>query len=147
MRRLILALFGAAILAIGAGSFPAAASSPQATEISSPARTAVDEQQCSAIIGSNSRLCLALVSSTFIGQATVHSPPSNCAGYRVSLIEWATGKAVASTSLRPCSETPSKQVTADASRFERLTAYAEFRMYNSAGAQIYYNYTNPITYP
>ncbi|NYE40531.1 hypothetical protein HEB29_001542 [Streptomyces fulvorobeus] len=38
-------------------------------------------------------------------------------------------------------------MTADASRFAQLTAYAEFVMYNSAGAQIYYGSTPPITYP
>jgi hypothetical protein len=92
-----------------------------------------------------SRLCLALVSSTFIGQATVHYPPVGCAGYRVAL--WSSSKVVASTSLRPCGETPSKQVTADASRFTGLTAYATFTMYNSAGAEIYFASTNSITYP
>ncbi|GAA2951613.1 hypothetical protein GCM10010446_41060 [Streptomyces enissocaesilis] len=144
MRRLLLALFGAASLTIGAGSVPAAASSPQAAEVSSPARTAVNEQQCTAM-DSESRLCLALVSSTFIGQATVHYPPANCAGYRVAL--WSSSKVVASTSLRPCGETPSKQVTADASRFTGLTAYASFTMYNSDGDIIYDAYTNTITYP
>ncbi|MFG3634221.1 hypothetical protein ACGF5Q_15300 [Streptomyces huasconensis] len=147
MRRLFPALFGAVILAVGAGAVPAAASSAQASETLSPARATVDEQQCSTTINSDSRICLALVSSTFVGQATVHRPPSNCAGYRVSLVDWVTGEAVVSTSLRPCGETPSKQATADASRFTRLTAYATFVMYNSAGTVIHRSYTNPITYP
>ncbi|GAA2945573.1 hypothetical protein GCM10010446_33580 [Streptomyces enissocaesilis] len=146
MRRLFLALFSTAILAVGAGSVPAAASTPHAAGGFSPAQTTVNEQQCTPMDGS-SRLCLALVSSTFIGQATVYDPPANCAGYRVSLYDVYTGEAVSSTSLRPCSETPSKQATADASRFTKLTAYAVFRMYNSAGTEIYYAYTDMITYP
>lgn len=146
MRRSFLALFSTVILAVGAGSVPAAASSPQTAGSFSPAQTTVNEQQCTPMDGS-SRLCLALVSSTFIGQATVYDPPANCAGYRVSLYDEVTGDAVSSTSLRPCSETPSKQATADASRFTNLTAYAVFRMYNSAGTQIYYRSTVTITYP
>ncbi len=90
---------------------------------------------------------MALVSSTFVGQATVHSYPADCAGYRVSLYDPGTGLAVASTSLRPCSETPSKQVTADASRFVGLTAYAEFTMYDSDGFVIKLIYTDNLTYP
>ncbi|MBM9438441.1 hypothetical protein [Actinacidiphila bryophytorum] len=147
MQRLLLTLFGATILAIGAGSVPAAAASSQAARASSPAQTTVNEQQCTAVDSSGSRVCLALVSSTFIGQATVHSYPSSCAGYRVSLYDPYTGKAVVSTSLRPCGETPSKQATADASRFTELTAYAEFAMYDSSGAVLELAYTGEITYP
>lgn len=147
MRRVFLALFGAVTLAIGAGSVPAAADSSQAAGVLSPAQTTTDEQQCTTMDASGSRVCLALVSSTFVGQATVHSYPSNCAGYRVSLHDSTTEEAVVSTSLRPCSETPSKQATADASRFTGLTAYAEFVMYDSAGSEIMVSDTGVITYP
>lgn len=147
MRRLLRALFGAAILTLGAGSVPAAAASSQAAGTLSPAQMKVDEQQCVTAIGYDIRTCLALVSSTFVGQATVHSYPSNCAGYRISLFDPSSGEAVSSTSLRPCGETPSKQATADASRFETLTAYAKFAMYDSAGTEILTGRTLSITYP
>jgi hypothetical protein len=147
VRRLLLALFGAVILAVGAGSVPAGAASSQGAGVLSPAQTTVDEQKCKTISNYDIRICLALVSSTFVGQITIHSYPSNCAGYRVSLYDPNTGEAVSSTSLRPCTETPSKQATADASQFVKLTAYAEFVIYNSAGAELMWNYTDPITYP
>src|SRR5690348_8705033 len=103
MRRLLLTLFGAIVLTTGAGSVPAAAAYSQTAGVSSPAQTTVNEQQCTSIDSFGSRVCLALVGSTFVGQATVHSYPSSCAGYRVSLYDPYTGKAVVSTSLRPCS--------------------------------------------
>jgi hypothetical protein len=138
VRRLFLTLFGALILAIGAGSVPAAAASPATAIPGSP--------QCSTWDDYGSRVCVALVSSTFVGQATVHAYPSNCAGYRVYLIEYQTDRTVASTSLRPCSESPSKQVTADASRFSNLAAFAEFVMFDSAGNVITYQDTAAIYY-
>lgn len=144
MRRLFLALFSTAILTVGAGS--ATASSPHAAGGFSPAQTTVNEQQCTPL-GGGARLCLALASSTFIGQATVYDPPFNCAGYRASLYDWHTNEPVSSTSLRPCGESPSKQATADVSRFTNLTAYAVFRMYNQFGTEIVYANTVPITYP
>jgi hypothetical protein len=148
MRRLSLALFGTAILTIGAGSVPAAAASPQPAGVSSPSQTTANAQQCSTDDENTYgvRVCVALVSSTFVGQATVHAPPLNCAGYRVTLYDFQTGEAVASTSLRPCSESPSKQVTADASRFPSLAAYADFMMYDSAGGMITDQDTHPIFY-
>jgi hypothetical protein len=147
MRRLFVALFGAVILAVGAGAVPAAAASAQAAGALPPAQPSVNEQQCSTNLTYDIRVCLALVSSTFIGQATVHSYPSNCAGYRVSLYDWYSDNVVVSTSLRPCGETPSKQATADASRFLELAAYAEFVMYDSAGNPILHIDTPPIGYP
>ncbi|MYW06715.1 hypothetical protein [Streptomyces sp. SID3343] len=146
MRRLLPALSGAMILAAGAGSVPVAAASPRAAGVSSLSQTTNDAQRCDTYEAYGIRLCLALVSSTFTGQATVHAPPSNCAGYRVHLYDWATARPVASTSRRPCGETPSKQVTADASRFQQLTAYAVLEMYNSAGTSILYHSTPEITY-
>lgn len=145
MRRLSLALFGAVTLAIGAGAVPAAAASPQPAG-TSPFQTTATTQQCGTDDTYGIRLCVALVSSTFVGQATVHAPPSNCAGYRVSLYDFWTNQAVASTSLRPCTESPSKQVTADASRFSALTAYADLTMYDSAGSVILDEYTPGIVY-
>ncbi len=146
MRRLVLALFGAAILAVGAGSVPAAAAPSQVARASSAAQTTTQDSKCSPSDSSGGRVCVALVSSTFVGQATVRSYPADCAGYRVSLYDPGTGLAVASTSLRPCGETPSKQVTAGASRFVGLTAYAEFTMYDSDGIVIKLVYTDNLTY-
>lgn len=146
MRRVPLALFGAVTLAIGAAAVPAAAASPHSAGSLSAQPTTATAQQCGTDDSYGIRLCIALVSSTFVGQATVHAPPSNCAGYRVSLYDSYTNQAVASTSLRPCGESPSKQVTADASRFSELTAYADLTMYNSAGSVILDEYTPGIAY-
>lgn len=146
MRRVSLALFGAVTLALGAAAVPAAAASPHSAGFLSPLQTTATAQQCGTDDTYGIRLCVALVSSTFVGQATVHAPPSNCAGYRVSLYDSWTGRAVASTSLRPCGESPSKQVTADASRFSQLTAYADLTMYDSAGSVILDEYTPGIVY-
>ncbi|MEV4999452.1 hypothetical protein [Streptomyces niveus] len=145
MQRSLPALFGAAILTVGAGVMPVAAAPSQAVAVSSPTSNA-SAQECVTSTTYSIRACLALVSSTFVGQATVHSIPSNCAGYRVSLYNYYDDTAVASTSLRPCSETLSKQVTADASRFINLTAYARFVMYDSAGKEILAGNTPQITY-
>lgn len=147
MRRLFVTLFGAMVLAVGAGAAPAAAASARTVGASHPVQPSVNEQQCSTNTAYDIRLCLALFSSTFVGQATVHSYPSNCAGYRVYLYDWYTDNPVVSTSLRPCGESPSKQATADASRFLQLTAYAEFVMFDSVGNHILTIDTPPITYP
>lgn len=144
MRRLFLTLFGAIILAIGAGSVPAAAASPAG--VSSPSTATPSSPQCTTWDDYGSRVCVALVSSTFIGQATVHAFPSNCAGYRVTLWVYTTDVPVVSTSLRPCSESPSKQVTADASRFSSLAAYANLAIYDSAGNVIAGGRTAAIYY-
>lgn len=130
MRRLSMAAVSAVLLTLVAGAFPiAAAASSQAPRDGSVCRT---EYQAG---GWDVQPCLVLNSSTFTGLAGLLDHPSNCAGYRIYLVDAATGKLVQSTSLRPCGEVYN-EVTADASRFTKLRAFARFQAFNSSGGSI-----------
>ncbi|MGW3413577.1 hypothetical protein [Streptomyces sp. NPDC000888] len=112
---------------------------------------ATEEAQCRTPYtsgGWNVTPCIYLgTGTTFDGWSFVDAHPSSCASYRVYLVDAATGALVRSTSARPCSETLSPDVFADASKFTSLSAYTKFRAFNSSGGVILSLDSPSITWP
>ncbi|MEU0786122.1 hypothetical protein ABZ341_31650 [Streptomyces sp. NPDC006173] len=152
------AAVGSVVLTAGAVLGAPAAGAQTATAYTTADNTrhgqmgpATEEAQCRTTYksgGWNVTPCIYLgTGTTFDGWSFVDAHPSSCATYRVYLVDAATGALVQSTSARPCSETLSPDVFADASKFTRLSAYTKFRAFNSSGGVILSLDSPSITWP